>query len=31
VTFKEEHGLRGFENRVIRKIFGPQREEVTGD
>jgi hypothetical protein len=26
----EEHGLRVFENEVLRKIFGPQREEVTG-
>jgi hypothetical protein len=24
---KEEHGLRDFENRVLRKIFGPKREE----
>jgi hypothetical protein len=23
----EEHRLRGFENRVLRKIFGPKREE----
>jgi hypothetical protein len=23
----EEHRLRGFENRVLRKIFGPEREE----
>jgi hypothetical protein len=23
----EEHGLRVFENRVLRKIFGPRREE----
>jgi hypothetical protein len=23
----EEHGLRVFENRVLRKIFGPKREE----
>jgi hypothetical protein len=25
--FGEEHRLRGFENRVLRKIFGPKREE----
>ena len=24
-----EHGLRVFENRVLRKIFGPYRDEVT--
>jgi hypothetical protein len=24
---KEEHRLRIFENRVLRKIFGPKREE----
>jgi hypothetical protein len=24
----EEHRLRVFENRVLRKIFGPKREEV---
>jgi hypothetical protein len=23
----EEHGLRVFENRVLRRIFGPKREE----
>jgi hypothetical protein len=23
----EEHRLRGFENRVLRKIFGPKRDE----
>jgi hypothetical protein len=27
---REEHGLRVFENRV-RKIFGPKRDEVTGE
>jgi len=25
----EEHGLRVFENRVLRKIFGPKTNEVT--
>jgi hypothetical protein len=25
---REEHILRVFENRVLRKIFGPKREEV---
>jgi hypothetical protein len=23
--------LRAFENRVLRKIFGPKRDEVTGE
>jgi hypothetical protein len=27
---REEHGLRVFENRVLRRIFGPKREEVMG-
>jgi hypothetical protein len=27
---KEAHSLRVSENRVLRKIFGPKREEVTG-
>jgi hypothetical protein len=27
--FKEEHRLRVFENRVLRMIFGPKREEIT--
>jgi uncharacterized membrane protein len=27
----EEHRLRVFENRVLRRIFGPKRNEVTGD
>jgi hypothetical protein len=26
-----EHGLRVFENRVLRRIFGPRRDEVTGE
>jgi hypothetical protein len=30
LTFREEHGLRVFENKVLRKIFGPKRDEVTG-
>jgi hypothetical protein len=28
---KEEHGLRPLENRVLRKIFGSERDEVTGE
>jgi len=27
----EEHRLRVFENRVLRRIFGPKRDEVTGE
>jgi hypothetical protein len=27
----EEHRLRVFENRVLRRIFGPKRNEVTGE
>jgi hypothetical protein len=27
---REEHRLRVFENRVLRNIFGPKRDEVTG-
>jgi hypothetical protein len=27
---KEEHRLRVFENGVLRRIFGPKRDEVTG-
>jgi hypothetical protein len=30
LTLREEHKLRVFENRVLRKIFGPKRDEVTG-
>jgi hypothetical protein len=29
LTLREEHRLRVFENRVLRKIFGPKRDEVT--
>jgi hypothetical protein len=31
VTLSEEHRLRVFENRVLRRIFGPKRDEVTGE
>ena len=27
----EERWLRVFENRVLRRIFGPKRDEVTGE
>jgi hypothetical protein len=31
ITLREEHRLRVFENRVLRRIFRPKRDEVTGD
>jgi hypothetical protein len=31
LTLREEHRLRVFENRALRGIFGPKRDEVTGD
>jgi hypothetical protein len=31
LTLREEHRLRVFENRVLRRIFGPKRGEVTGE
>jgi hypothetical protein len=31
LTLREEHRLRVFENRVLRRIFGPKIYEVTGD
>jgi hypothetical protein len=30
LTLRKEHRLRVFENRVLRRIFGPKRDEVTG-
>jgi hypothetical protein len=30
LTLRDEHRLRVFENRVLRRIFGPKRDEVTG-
>jgi hypothetical protein len=29
LTLKEEHRLRVFENRMLRRIFGPKRDKVT--
>jgi len=29
LTFREERKLRVFENMVLRRIFGPRRDEVT--
>jgi hypothetical protein len=31
LTLREEHRLRVFENRVLRRIFGPTRNEVRGE
>ena len=31
LTLREERRLRVFENRVLRKLFGPKRDEVTGE
>jgi hypothetical protein len=30
LTLREEHKLRVFESRVLRKIIGPKRDEVMG-
>jgi hypothetical protein len=30
LTLREEQRLRVFENRALRKIFGPKRDEVSG-
>jgi hypothetical protein len=30
LTMREEHRLRVFESRVLRRVFGPNRDEVTG-
>jgi hypothetical protein len=29
LTFREERRVRVFENRVLRKIFGPKRDELA--
>ena len=31
LTVREERRLTVFENRVLRRIFGPKRDEVTGE
>jgi len=31
LTLREEHRLRVFENKVLRRVFGPKRDEVTGE
>ena len=30
LTLRDEHRLRVFENRVLRRIFEPRRDKVTG-
>ena len=30
LTMREERRLRVFENRVLRRVFGPKKDEVTG-
>ena len=30
LTLRDERRLRVFENRVLRKVFGPKRDEVPG-
>jgi hypothetical protein len=30
LTLREEHRLRVFESRMLRRIYGPKRDEVTG-
>ena len=31
LTLREKHRLRVFENRVLRKVFRPERDEVKGE
>jgi hypothetical protein len=31
LTLREDHRLRVPENRVLRKVFGPRRDDVTGE
>jgi hypothetical protein len=31
LTLREEHRLRVFENKVLRRIFEPKRDEITGE
>jgi len=30
-TLADEHKLRVFENKILRKIYGPKRDEMTGE
>ena len=31
LTLRDERRLRVFENRVLRRVFGPKKDEVTGE
>ena len=31
LTLRDERWLRVFENRVLRRVFGPKRDDVTGN
>jgi hypothetical protein len=31
LILREEHRLRVIENRVLKRIFGPKRDEMTGE
>ena len=31
LTLREKRRLRVFQNRVLRRVFGPKRDEVTGE
>jgi hypothetical protein len=31
LALREEHTLRVIDNRVLRSIFGPKKDEVTGE
>jgi uncharacterized membrane protein len=31
LTIRDEHRLRVFEKRVLRRVFGPKRDMVTGE
>jgi len=31
LTLREERSMRMFENLVLRRLFGPRRDEVTGE
>ena len=31
LTVREERRLRVFENRVLRRVFGPKRDNLTGE
>jgi len=31
LTLREERRVRGFENRVLRRVFGSKRDELTGN